>query len=354
MTPTALQHAPSYAALAAVAAAAGVLLAWWLRRHTTISIRNVYLAAALALAVDAAALYARAAVVLPAMVPVTSCAIAAAAVGRRWRLSDLGAGEELRTHERARRWLWQPAPTRADGERVYLTTQGQLVRERQWPAAETYVPLTTDDAGPRVPRRSGRHVFVVGATGSGKTTSALRAAAGRTVKDDAALFFVDQKGDPDAEEFLRRLAAATGPPVHSHRPQGRGHRPLAAAVGRAAGRSRRARPRRHRDQRALLRRHAAPARRDRRQRPARRRLLAPVVPAADRGLAARPVRSRRRARPRASGDAPASLAPRRAPGEVRRKPGGREGARRRPRAPGPRDGRGVAQRARAPHRRCRR
>ena len=212
MTPTALQHAPVYAAAAVVAAAAGVLLAWWLRRHTTISIRNVYLAAALALTLDAAALYARAKVVLPAMVPVTSCAIAAAAVGRRWRLSDLGAGEELRTHERARRWLWQPPPTRADGERVYLTTQGQLVRERQWPASETYVPLTTDDAGPRVPRRSGRHVFVVGATGSGKTTSALRAAAGRTVKDHAALFFVDQKGDPDAEEFLRRLAAATGRP----------------------------------------------------------------------------------------------------------------------------------------------
>jgi TraM recognition site of TraD and TraG len=212
VTPTALQHAPYYAAMAAIAAAAGVLLAWWLRRHTTVSIRNVYVAAAIALAVDAAALYARAAIVLPAMVPVTSCAIAAAAVGRRWRLSDLGAGEELRTHERARRWLWQPPPTRAAGERVYLTTQGQLVRERQWPAAETSVPLTTDDAGPRLPRRSGRHIFVVGATGSGKTTTALRSAAGRTVKDNAALFFVDQKGDPDAERFLRRLAAATGRP----------------------------------------------------------------------------------------------------------------------------------------------
>ena len=146
------------------------------------------------------------------MVPLTSCTVVAAAVGRRWRLSDLGAGEELRTHERARRWLWQPAPTRRAGERVYLTTQGQLVRERQWPASETYVPLTTDEAGPRVPRRSGRHGFMVGATGSGKTTSALRSAAGRAVKDNSALFFVDQKGDPAAEEFLRRLAAATGRP----------------------------------------------------------------------------------------------------------------------------------------------
>jgi hypothetical protein len=212
VTPTALQNAPYYAAVAIGAGAAGVLLAWWLRRHTTVSIRNVYLAAATVLAIDLAALHLRAAIVLPAMVPLTSCTIVAAAVGRRWRLSDLGAGGELRTHERARRWLWQPAPTRRAGERVYLTTQGQLVRERQWPDSETYVPLTTDEAGPRVPRRSGRHVFVVGATGSGKTTSALRSAAGRAVKDNSALFFVDQKGDPAAEEFLRRLAAATGRP----------------------------------------------------------------------------------------------------------------------------------------------
>ena len=40
----------------------------------------------------------------------------------------------------------------------------------------------------------------------------LRAAAGRVVKDHAALFFVDQKGDPHAEAFLRNLAAAIGVP----------------------------------------------------------------------------------------------------------------------------------------------
>ncbi|MDX6706590.1 MAG: Type secretion-system coupling protein DNA-binding domain [Solirubrobacteraceae bacterium] len=70
--------------------------------------------------------------------------------------------------------------------------------------------MTADEHGPRVPRRSGRHLFFAGATGSGKTTSALRAAAGRVVKDHAALLFVDQKGDPDAEAFLRDLAAAAG------------------------------------------------------------------------------------------------------------------------------------------------
>lgn len=73
-----------------------------------------------------------------------------------------------------------------------------------------YVPMTAGEKGPRVPRRSGRHLFVAGATGSGKTTSALRAAAGRVVKDSAARFFVDQKGDPYTETFLRDLAAAAG------------------------------------------------------------------------------------------------------------------------------------------------
>jgi hypothetical protein len=210
--PTVLEHAPYYAAAAIGAAGAGVLLAWSLRRHTMISIRNVYLAVALIAAVDAVALGQRAGWALVALVPLTSLLVAATATGRRWRLSDLGAGEELRAHEQARRWLWQPRVTRAAGERVHIVTQGQIVRERAWPARETYVPLTADEDGPRVPRRSGRHVFTVGSTGSGKTTSVLRAAAGRAAKDDSALFFVDQKGDPPAQEFLRQLAAARGVP----------------------------------------------------------------------------------------------------------------------------------------------
>ena len=48
MTPTALQDAPYYAVLAIAAGAAGVLLAFWLRRRTMVSIRNLYLAAAIA------------------------------------------------------------------------------------------------------------------------------------------------------------------------------------------------------------------------------------------------------------------------------------------------------------------
>jgi TraM recognition site of TraD and TraG len=219
MTPTALGHAPYYAAAALAAAAAGVLLASWLRRHTMLSIRNLYLAALLAVLVDVVALYEHAAFALAVMAPLTSLLLAATATGRRWRLSDLGAGEELRAHEQARRWLWQPRIQRAAGERVHIVTQGQIIRERHWPASEPYVPLTADPDGPRVPRRSGRHVFTVGATGSGKTTSALRAAAGRAVKDRSALLFVDQKGDPPAREFLRDLAAATGVPFINFDPR---------------------------------------------------------------------------------------------------------------------------------------
>ena len=67
---------------------------------------------------------------LAVLAPLTSLLVAASATGRRWRLSDLGAGEELRAHEQARRWLWQPAVPRAAGERVHIVTQGQIVRDR--------------------------------------------------------------------------------------------------------------------------------------------------------------------------------------------------------------------------------
>jgi hypothetical protein len=73
------------------------------------------------------------------------------------------------------------------------------------------VPMTADDAA-RLPRRAGQHVASFGATGSGKTTSVLRAVAGRVLSDGSALMAVDPKGDPPTEEFLRRLAAAAGQP----------------------------------------------------------------------------------------------------------------------------------------------
>jgi hypothetical protein len=114
MTATALQDAPYYAAAVLATAGAGVWLAWWLRRHTMISARNLYLAALVAVALDVLIISVHAWVALLVTVPLTSLTVAGSAVGRRWRLSDLGAGEELRAHEQARRWLWQPPVARAE------------------------------------------------------------------------------------------------------------------------------------------------------------------------------------------------------------------------------------------------
>jgi hypothetical protein len=212
VTPGVLQDAPYYAAAVLAAGAGGVALAWWLRRHTMISVRNLYLAALATVALDVLIVSVHAWIALAVTVPLSALSVAGSAVGRRWRLSDLGAGEELRAHEQARRWLWQARTPRRGGERVRLMTQGQIVRERPWPPGEPYVAMTVEEGGARVPRRSGRHVFTAGATGSGKTTSALKAAAGRVLEDQAALFFVDQKGDPPAETLLRQLAASAGVP----------------------------------------------------------------------------------------------------------------------------------------------
>lgn len=189
----------------------GVGVAWWLRRRTSLTVRNLYVLAIALLALFIAALAARAWIALLLFGPALAFATAGSLMGRRWRLSDLGAGEELRRYELQRRWIGQPRQERRDGERVYIATQGEIVRERQWPASEPHVPMNAADTA-RLPRRAGQHVFGVGATGSGKTTSVLRAAAARVLKDDAALLWIDPKGDPPTLEFLQRLAATTGRP----------------------------------------------------------------------------------------------------------------------------------------------
>ena len=126
---------------------------------------------------------------------------------------DLGAGEELRNHELARRWFWQPAPARVAGERVYLRSQGELVRERAWPADVAYVSMTSLGAdGPRLALGAGQHVVLFGATGAGKTTTARRLIAARTLAQDSALLILDQKGDAEDVAEMRRLAAAAGVP----------------------------------------------------------------------------------------------------------------------------------------------
>ena len=200
-------------AVTVVLTAVGVLGAWWLRRRTTLSIRNLYPIAAAGLAALIAALALRVWPAVLILLPLTASAVAASAAGRRWRLSDLGAGEELRRHEQERRWIWQPALALADGERRWIGPQAQIIHRRPWPAHVAYVPMTrAGDQGARLPLGEGRHVFMCGGTGAGKTTSARRLLAARTLKDHAAVLLIDQKGDPVDERELRRLAAAARRP----------------------------------------------------------------------------------------------------------------------------------------------
>jgi TraM recognition site of TraD and TraG len=195
-----------------VTGSAGVACAWWLRRRTTISIRNLYLLAVVLLIVNMAAAAVDLWALLIVLGPALVFAAAGSLVGRRWRLSDLGAGEDLRQHELARRWIWQPTLERRPGERVMIATQGEIVRTRPWPADLPFVPMTRDENGARLPRKAGQHVFTVGATGSGKTWSVLRAAIGRALADNTALLWVDPKGDEPTLRMLKTLARLTGRP----------------------------------------------------------------------------------------------------------------------------------------------
>jgi hypothetical protein len=120
-------------ALSGVLGCSGVGGAWLLRRRSSLSIRNVYPFAVLAIAAVAIAVASGWWVGVLVLVPVSAPVVTGAGVGWRWRTADLGAGEELRNHELSRRWIWKPAPTRQAGERVYLRGQGELVHDRPWP-----------------------------------------------------------------------------------------------------------------------------------------------------------------------------------------------------------------------------
>jgi hypothetical protein len=200
-------------ALSLVVGCGGVGGVWLLRRRSSLSVRNVYPLATLAillLAVAVAFGWWPAVIVLA---PVSAPMLAGATVGWRWRTADLGAGEELRNHELSRRWVWQPAPARGAGERVYLRGQGELVHDRPWPAGVEYVSMTAKrERGPRLPLGDGQHVVLFGATGAGKTTTARRLIAARTLAQHAALLVLDQKGDQEDVVQMRRLAARADVP----------------------------------------------------------------------------------------------------------------------------------------------
>ena len=87
------------------------------------------------------------------------------------------------------------------------------MHERAWPAGIEYVSMSADgQRGPRLPIGAGQHVVAFGATGAGKTTTARRLIAARTLAQKAALLVLDQKGDEEDVDEMRRLAAAAEVP----------------------------------------------------------------------------------------------------------------------------------------------
>lgn len=200
-------------ALSLVLGCSGVGGAWLLRRRSSLSIRNLYPLAVLAIAAVATAVASGWWAAVIVLVPVSALVLAGAGVGWRWRSADLGAGEELRNHELSRRWVWQPSPTRTAGERAYLRGQGELVHERPWPTGVRYVSMTAAwEHGPRLPLGDGQHIVLFGATGAGKTTTARRLIAARTLAEHAALLVLDQKGDEEDVAQMQLLAARAGVP----------------------------------------------------------------------------------------------------------------------------------------------
>jgi TraM recognition site of TraD and TraG/Type IV secretion-system coupling protein DNA-binding domain len=207
-------------ALAFTTGAAGVAGAWLLRRRSTLRLQNFYGPAALGVLLLAGALAVRWWAAAMVMMVLAAPWAAGAVAGRRWRMVDLGAGEELRNHELARRWIWQPAPARALGERRYLRSQGELVNQRPWPPEIPYISVTAQrEHGPRLALGAGQHLMLFGATGAGKTTTARCVIAARTLVQHSALFVLDQKGDDEDVEHMRRLAAAAQVPFILFDPQ---------------------------------------------------------------------------------------------------------------------------------------
>jgi hypothetical protein len=127
----------------------------------------------------------------------------------------LGAGGELREHEQARVMAWTALRDRrrgTDAERVWIAGQGELVRERAWPERVRALPMTGDGRA-LLPLQEGHHQLFVGATGSGKTTSARRVLLARGLGEPTvAILALDPKSDPGLERDLRGIAAARSRP----------------------------------------------------------------------------------------------------------------------------------------------
>ena len=105
--------------------------------------------------------------------------------------------------------LWRQRGARPQAR---IASQGELVVDRPWEAEVPYVPLGVKEDQGRVPRGEGRHLLVLGGTGSGKTVSADRIALGRVLTDRVPALVLDPKGDERLRGDLESLANYLGRP----------------------------------------------------------------------------------------------------------------------------------------------
>lgn len=213
-------HVPLLAPVFAAAALSGWAVAWWMHRRTALSAHNLDFVAGIVVLILGGAAVLGQWLAFIGLTPALVGAVVAAVIGRRYRLGALGAGGELREFERSRLMAWRalsrPArelrgARRRRGDRTWVAGQGELVRRRGWPADEPWLPMAADGSG-RIPRRAGRHLLIVGSTGSGKTVSARRWLLGRILADGVAVLATDPKGDAGLEQDLRAAAQVVGRP----------------------------------------------------------------------------------------------------------------------------------------------
>jgi type IV secretory pathway TraG/TraD family ATPase VirD4 len=203
-----LQLVASFAAQCLLGAALGLALARMMRR--------CYLHWTWAAAVAAIALLARE--VISGIAPVLIVgALCATARSRRWHREDLDAGLDLAAAAHARRtpqvlFAWLCSRWRARrGQSAPRSRQGALLLGHD----ESWRPVTVSLGG----AGGGAHMLVVGATGSGKTVTQCRLAAGAIAAGMGAVV-VDPKGDRLVREQLMAAAHAASRPFLEWTPEG--------------------------------------------------------------------------------------------------------------------------------------
>ena len=185
--------------------------AWWLHRRTRLSPRNAYLLWIACCALVVAAAAAQSPIAIGGALWLLLASQTASLLGRRWRIAALGAGGELRDHERARVMAWTALRQRDAHARASAFTSPAKASSSAGAAGPSSVralPMTGDGRA-LLPLEEGHHQLYVGATGSGKTTSARRVLLARGLGEPSvALLALDPKGDPGLERDLRAIAAA--------------------------------------------------------------------------------------------------------------------------------------------------